>query len=354
MKILFVTLNGIKNEAFGGAKASIRNFLSLKKYGEVIPYEIKKHSSFASALSGIQGNMPPILDKDIENIHRIIDEQGIDFCFMDSSWLGSVTKCISVPSVTFFHNCESDYNKYVRFGSNESIKKHIYQKLVDKNEELSIKCSKLICTFTDRDSNRLNDLYGRKADIIIPLSIVDQFQKYQIIDEREHCKCVLLFGPAMAANIEGFTWFAKNVSEHLNCQTIIAGKGMDDFKSLGTDKVKVVGYVDSLSDFYNSGDCVVIPLFSGGGMKIKTAEALMFGKYIFGTSEALVGYENIVDPSYMQECNTAEEFIDSINIYLKSKHNIYNESARMAYCNNFSKEATQKKFDEVVNRMLKE
>lgn len=36
---------------------------------------------------------------------------------------------------------------------------------------------------------------------------------------------------------------------------------------------------------------MVMPIFSGSGMKVKTAEALMYGKFLIGTKEAFEGYE---------------------------------------------------------------
>ena len=55
MKILFVTLNGIKDAAFGGAKASIRNFEVLKTFGEVDVYHIKKRNTVKSIVSILEG-----------------------------------------------------------------------------------------------------------------------------------------------------------------------------------------------------------------------------------------------------------------------------------------------------------
>ena len=36
---------------------------------------------------------------------------------------------------------------------------------------------------------------------------------------------------------------------------------------------------------------MLFPIFEGSGMKLKTCEALMFGKNIIGTPEAFAGYD---------------------------------------------------------------
>ncbi len=38
-------------------------------------------------------------------------------------------------------------------------------------------------------------------------------------------------------------------------------------------------------------DYIISPIFVGGGMKVKTCEALMYGKNIIGTSESFEGYD---------------------------------------------------------------
>lgn len=54
--------------------------------------------------------------------------------------------------------------------------------------------------------------------------------------------------------------------------------------------VKFIGYAESLQSFYDSCDLIVAPLLSGGGVKIKVAEALCFGKAVVTTP---VGAEGI-------------------------------------------------------------
>lgn len=351
-KFIFVTFNGIHDAAFGGAKASVRNYRSLTKYGEVLPYEIKKRSNLKSILSIIQGNMPPLLNNDIRKIKRIIKEQNIDICFLDSSTLGNISNQINIPIIAFFHNCEKDYNS-VRFGKEKSFKKSVYQKTVDKAEFLTINNADRICVFNQRDSNRLKVVYGRSADFIIPLSISDTFKRNLPQEESiKNEKTVLLFGPSGTANDEAFTWFVKNVSPNLHCNTLIAGKGMDRLKELESNTVKVIGYVDSLQDLYDSVDCVAIPLLSGGGMKIKTAEALMYGKFIFGTKEAFVGYEDVITREFSSLCNDADSFIKNINNYMDQDHKTFYSEARETYLNYFSPEATQAKFDELIESLI--
>ena len=349
-RILFVTFNGIVDAPFGGAKVSIRNYESLNKVAEVFPYQIQKHSNIKSTISLIQGYLPPILNSDIDKIKNIIKREEVDFIFYDSSLMGEIQKEINLPNVIFCHNCEKDYFE-VRFGKENSLKKSIYKSHILDNEMEAVKRANCICALTERDSQSLFGYYNRCPDVIIPLSIKDYFNELKK-DEYKCSSSCLLFGPAGMANNEAFTWFIKNVSPYLNCHTVIAGKGMETLKPNGSDKVEVIGFVESPQDLYASVDCVAIPLLSGGGMKVKTAEALMYGKYVFGTDEAFIGYDSLFnDEKAGKLCNSADDFIREINAFMSKGHKSFNYASRKEYLNHYSIKATQHLFDQVIAKM---
>ena len=57
-------------------------------------------------------------------------------------------------------------------------------------------------------------------------------------------------------------------------------------------------------------------LFRSAGMKVKTAEALSFGKIFVGTDESLIGYRELAGDllgNSIFVCNSKEEFARAIN-----------------------------------------
>jgi len=52
-----------------------------------------------------------------------------------------------------------------------------------------------------------------------------------------------------------------------------------------------MGFIDKLSDFYDAVGCVLNPMMGGTGLKIKTIEALAFGRPVIGTVDAFDGIE---------------------------------------------------------------
>lgn len=82
-------------------------------------------------------------------------------------------------------------------------------------------------------------------------------------------------------NRDGLTWFVKQVwpllkSLHPDLQMEVAGGKMSPNQQtlLKEAGIRYVGFVDSADVFRQSLSVIVIPLLSGGGMKLKTVEAM--------------------------------------------------------------------------------
>lgn len=99
-----------------------------------------------------------------------------------------------------------------------------------------------------------------------------------------------------APNIEAVQYLMRQIAPQVLARLpevvfLIAGRNppANLVKSAPTN-VKFVGYVESLSDFYAECQLVIAPLVSGGGVKIKVAEALCYGKAVITTP---IGAEGI-------------------------------------------------------------
>lgn len=103
-------------------------------------------------------------------------------------------------------------------------------------------------------------------------------------------------------NYEGVAHFVYNcwpsiLAQFPSAHFIIAGKGLpqhlyDEF--LKIQNVELLGFVDSLTEFYAKGNIVVSPIYTGAGTNIKVAEALSMGKACVLTPFSAKGYELIL------------------------------------------------------------
>ena len=117
----------------------------------------------------------------------------------------------------------------------------------------------------------------------------------------------------------------------------------DEFKD--DNRIIVHGRVEDLSPYYERATLVIGPIFEGAGMKVKTAEALSYGKVFIGTDESLIGYKELAGSLLGKSifvCNNEIKFADAIN-----SHNFNDEFCQDNYnffLKNYSIEAATAKF----------
>ncbi len=119
-------------------------------------------------------------------------------------------------------------------------------------------------------------------------------------------------------NVEGIEWFFENVwhNPNLNLPNIkfyIAGRHIpESFKKYESNRTHIVGEVENASNFMNDHSIMIVPIFSGSGIRIKIIEGLMLGKAIISTSIGAEGI-NCTDGEDILIANTPDEFAKAIN-----------------------------------------
>jgi len=77
-----------------------------------------------------------------------------------------------------------------------------------------------------------------------------------------------------------------------------------------------MGVVDRLTDFYDYVDCVINPMMGGTGLKIKTIEALAYGRPIIGTVDA---FEGIDARHPFHQLRSVDEMVEAMKQYRASQ-----------------------------------
>ncbi len=119
-----------------------------------------------------------------------------------------------------------------------------------------------------------------------------------------------------AENTDGLIWFIKNVLPLLAIEeyeyTVIGG-GLDEEIQkhvLEPNKVKYVGFVEDPMEYIISSTAVIVPLFQGAGVKVKTIDTFTAGTPVIGTSLAFEGLPNISGLCF--ECESPKDFAEKI------------------------------------------
>ncbi|WP_407426661.1 glycosyltransferase [Arcticibacter sp.] len=344
-KLLFVSRDF--DEASGGSAVTKRNLSMCREIfgsGNVTVYSISKADSRYSILIqnmfGFIGGLSP---QHIAEIVKLLSRNDmlITHVFIDTSLMGRLAEVIKkrrpeVKVVVFFHNVESLYFLSLRKTTNK-IWHLLSEHASAHNEKNAVRYSDAIITLNSKDSNELNALYNRLADLQLPTSFKDQFREEKALNVGTNKVCKLLFvGSYFFANVQGILWFVEEVMPKLNNVVLkIVGKGFEAM-SITTqhNTVEVEGYCPSLEDHYYEADLVISPIFVGGGMKTKVAEALMFGKTIIGTSVAFEGYE-LDGSGWGVMTDTVDGFVSFINNYDFSASKV-NYRSREIYMSKYS------------------
>ena len=370
MKVLFITPEDIPEKCqTGGMQCVARDFQAIQKiYGEnnvqrifVGPSDTLKNNNSVMSYPMIENRVDKLfnalkgrryLSKSVENqLIEAIMKLKADIIFIVGPYFGSRImrlKNENTKIILIEQNVEKSYYQMLT-----KKKKHMWllQKAVEKQEKLSVNnCDYIIC-LNQRDSDLMKECYNRTADFLSYISFEDQFDENKVNLE---CDRELLFiGSYFEPNYDGIKWFIENVMTKLpEFRLSIVGKNFEKVRQeLEQKNVKVIGTVDNLEKYYYRFPVIVMPILYGAGMKVKTAEAMMYGKTILASDEALVGYETDGIKGIFR-CNTAEEYIEVIQDIFNKK-NIYNfsedqQSVRNLYLGKYNTAGFEKRLKEYL------
>ena len=256
-----------------------------------------------------------------DKIIDFLNHAKVDTLFIEMSDMGVFQErlCGKFKQVLFMQNLERDYIKKWILAQPKYI---LLKRACEVNEALAIKHSDVIINLSNRDATLLKKYYNRCPDMILPITLDDSFAPPNAADELSKKKPLqLLFvGSLIHSNKHGVTWFVKKVMPYVDAELTVVGKNFEKMSGkLKRKNVNVIGTVDDVSGYYHQAHAVVFPVRYEGGMKVKMAEALMYGKPTFATDEILEGYM-VEGVANIYRCNTAKQFINAINSYADKEH----------------------------------
>lgn len=295
--------------------------------------------------------------KDEKKIVSYINSKKPDLIFFESSLLGKLLNYVDASkTVVFFHNVEQLYAKNkVR---HEGPWYWPSYKVSKYNEALSVKKAKGIISLNRRDRNLIYKLYGRKADILLPISFKDCFNEREALMMKDSTdkKQLLFVGSLFPPNLDGIEWFINSVMPLIPEYTLtVVGKDFEKKREkLQRENVEIIGFVEDLSKYYYRYPVIVMPIRYGDGMKVKTAEAMMYGKTIFATDEALEGYA-VDEIEGIYRCNTETEFAKSIKkVFDTGKIPQYQIEVRNLFLNYYEDNKVFQKFQNYLKKIMGE
>lgn len=372
-KVLYISNRTHPKNKNGAYHVAQRNCEQLQEIfdNKIEKYLIKEKSIVNKIIDTfIFKRLEKISPKMEREILDILSKEEFGYIFFESSSFGYCSEKIrkkypNIKIITFFHDINYSlwHSLYLESKKNKknlltTIKLKQFMKNSIINEKKICKISDKIITLNKRDSDLLKEIYSVNSDkeIGVTFPIRKILKEENKIGNKEF-KLLFVGVGTFLPNIQGIEFFIKNVIPYINAKLEIVGKNTELNKEKWeglNSKVEVKGTVDSLDNYYNEANAVIAPIFIGGGMKVKTAEALSYGKTIFGTTEAFEGYE--IDYKKVGGlCDTAEEFIQTINNYIEWWKNndkpTFNKYSYQVFKEKYSYEASLKSFKEIFEEL---
>lgn len=360
MKVLIVRYKKTKDVFEGGEKGSQKNhdvIAGIVGENNVTTYYIHDENHRNSVWDYAKGvllfpfhyffGLTPRRIKEISVL-----AQDYDVVFIDRSVFGIIAKKLKQQGypgriITFFHNVEVPYFE-AKLGRKPG--KIIVLRCADYNDRYSCKYSDKIIVLNKRDDADIYARYGRHGDAMTPVVLKDQYDKntYPTEMTRKPLQCLFL-GAYFTPNNEGLLWFVNNVLPHVNIKLRVVGKNMAKLQAEEPilKGIEVINSAPNLEPLFEQADVMILPIFKGSGMKVKTCESMMYGKNILGTDEALEGYE-IDDRKIGGRCNMAEEFIACIKDFEQNPRPRFNQYARNLFLERYSEQSVVESFKKVL------
>jgi len=246
----------------------------------------------------------------VKIVKKLLINENYDIVIIDHSQLSWLEQFVKAKErlITIAHNVEHQIYQDNSKNTNNFIAKLIYQReahLIKAQEDRLATTAKQVWTLTQHDSKYFSTLKG--ASIARIFALPPGSGKLPDKPISKNFDIGLLASWTWQANQEALQWFLQAVYPHLpvNLSIHVAGKGADGL----TEKYPNIHYrgvVPDAQEFMAQAKVFAIPTLSGGGIQIKTLDAIASGSLIVATPVAVRGISN--PPQTVQVAEQPEDF----------------------------------------------
>ena len=251
--------------------------------------------------------------KYINFVKKLISQNSYDLIIIEHSQLSWILDTIPGDMPIIFNSQNVEYLIYKELAdqSNSLLKKMIYlreSKLMRLEEQTILSKSQQVWVLSSSDKNEYNKLV--EHSLINVINIPGGFE--QLVECKKKYDIGILGTWSWESNKKGLEWFLQSVLPLIDSKYTIAlgGKGSLDYKNLYSN-METLGFVDDAQIFLSSCKVLVIPTTAGGGIQIKTLDAISTNRPIVTTTIGVRGIDSLPDSVYVLD--NKNEFATKIN-----------------------------------------
>ena len=266
-----------------------------------------------------------------EKLYHMLVKAEYDFVQFEGLYLmpyaDTVKKYSNARIVLRAHNLEHEI--WQRNFENQSnfLKKAylgILAKRLEKFECKYVNAYDILVPITNRDALRFNELGNSRSSYVCPFGF--DFETNKKFDIQYDTKDIFYIGSLdWMPNQDGLGWFIKNIWQkilklHPEIRFFIAGRNAPDWliRFFTENNIDYMGEVDDAYGFMERKAIMVVPLFSGSGMRVKIIEAMAAGKVVVSTSVGAEGID-MKDGEHLIIADNEKEFMTGIEKLLANR-----------------------------------
>jgi polysaccharide biosynthesis protein PslH len=182
----------------------------------------------------------------------------------------------------------------------------------------------VLIPITERDAVILGQL-GNSKPFHVTQAGIDSASLFPTARNLEHPTLFHIGSLEWAPNQEGLLWFLRECWPELSrkfpdLKFYIAGRNAPQWfqNRLNLNNVVYLGEIEDAYAFMNSKSVMVVPLFSGSGMRVKIVEGMALGKAIVTTTIGTEGIETTSGENILV-ADTSESFISSVSDLIENR-----------------------------------
>lgn len=165
-----------------------------------------------------------------------------------------------------------------------------------RDEKRALSKADVVWAITHEENEHFQKMVSGRNTKVFTLTHLMPYDKTNRQNKRKN---IIMIGSGNRLNLEGLYWFMEQVWQKLKhydpeIHFMIAGSicnVLDDY--VEDDRVHLLGLFDSPKTVYSQGDIFINPMQSGTGLKIKTFEALAYGKFVISTEAGATGLKEL-------------------------------------------------------------
>ncbi len=280
---------------------------------------------FSNLFSKGSYNVERFYSKAFESkLEEILSAENYDVVHFESifvaPYLETVKRFSQVKTVLRAHNVEHQIWERMTTQTSNPLKKMYLRFLAKRLKEYELNVLKRfdgIATITDEDKNYFIEKgIAIKVDSF-PLGIDSAQYKPALTKDVEFPSLFHLGSMDWMPNEEAIKWFLEKVwidihSAFPDLKLYLAGRNMPEWlQTLQLTNVIISGEVVNAQGFMSKKAIMVVPLLSGGGMRVKIIEGMALGKAIVSTTIGAEGIE-VKDGDNILIADTPEQFLHQI------------------------------------------